>query len=146
MNRSAEVVKWLLKLLVLENSAREQEAVARLTEMGYQSAEVDEALEWLSALAEPDHPVPATASRLSRRVLVGEELTRFDPAAAGLLLRLQEAGALTAADVDMVIEWLARNGREPVGPRKLREVLSRVVEDGGMVLALDGQDRARHLN
>ncbi len=141
LQRTSEIIRLLVKYLVFENQEQEKQVVDKLVSMGFGAGEIEVAFDWLSELVEPvTSSEEMEASPLSERVLIEEELSRFRPSARAALVRMQANGLLSAAQADRVIEMLRLEGKTGVGLGKLRQVISRVVEDGATIVALDRRD------
>ncbi|MBV8974322.1 MAG: DUF494 domain-containing protein [Sinobacteraceae bacterium] len=95
-----------------------REHVARdLERAGFARAKVERALDWLTELAfHEDRPGPAQAAAAAQgvRVFSDGELMRLSTECRGLLLTLERAQVLTAAQRELVIErMLALDADEP---------------------------------
>jgi Smg protein len=75
----------------------------KLMAAGFEETEIDQALDWLSAL-ESLRPVPETAAGGSLRCYSADEQRRLDPLGIGFLIHLEHAGLLPPHAREWVIE------------------------------------------
>jgi Smg protein len=109
----------------------EREQLARdLRRAGFSPANVERALDWLTALAlghEAGQPVDADARAGSVRVFTDGELTRLSTECRGLLMTLERAHVLSVPQRELVIERLLALGEAEPDIEQLKWVVLMVL-------------------
>lgn len=102
---------------------------AQLREAGFAQPEIERAFDWLADLAErPADAAPDAQSEAAVRVFAPRECERLAPEARGFLLFLEQAGVLTPATRERVIDRVMVLDHEgPVGLEQLRWVVLMVL-------------------
>lgn len=98
--------------------------VHQLKAAGFESDEIETALEWLGTIAQADSTdqlYPAPKLRGSR-VFAAQESAALGVDGQSLLLRLEQAGHLDLETRELIIERVLSFGESPVSPRRLRVV------------------------
>ncbi|MDX1562714.1 MAG: DUF494 domain-containing protein [Gammaproteobacteria bacterium] len=98
-----------------------------LERAGFGDREIDRALEWLDGLNFTD-VAPSTASASAGiRIYDGAELERFDAAARGYLLHLEQIGILPPAQRELVIDRLLALESDDIDIEQIKWVVMMVL-------------------
>jgi len=101
---------------------------SELFEAGFTTLEVRKAFEWLDALAESRKlPGLGSAGHASVRIYTDEECGRLDTECRGFLLFLEQAGILTAASRELVIDRMVALESEEIDLETLKWVILMVL-------------------
>lgn len=102
-----DVLIYLFEHCQQHEVSQEKDRVARkLAAAGFEDADISEALGWMAGVVRGPHRVVAQLPSVNAgfRAYAPKELARLDAACRGLLLRLEQAGILTAQTREHVIE------------------------------------------
>ena len=94
----------------------------RLQAAGFRSEEIDEALDWLDALRDAaDGWSPTAASRYCR-CYCADEMAKLSAESRGFLLFLEQAGAISVAQRELILDRLMRLSVDVVDDELLKRV------------------------
>ena len=128
-----EVLLYLFENYMIEGTEFEpnQESLsAELAQAGFGDGEINKAFDWLEGLSEmcdEQGPPPDAGSNDAIRQFSPEELARFEPAAQGLLLSLQQRGILDTQTRELVIDRVMALEIEEIDLDHLRWVIMMVL-------------------
>ena len=100
----------------------------KLSAVGFEEAEISEALDWLSGLTEmaqecADQPLQQTLFKDSIRVFVHQEIDVLGTAAIGLIQFLEGAKVINATQREIVIERALAVDESPISLGKLKVIV-----------------------
>ena len=98
-----------------------------LERAGFGDREIDRALEWLDGLNFSDVVPPVTSRSPGIRIYDTAELERFDTAARGYLLHLEQVGILPPAQRELVIDRLLALESDDVDIEQIKWVVMMVL-------------------
>ena len=135
-----DILIYVFDRYMLDEAARvpRREHLARdLERAGFAAAKVERALDWLTALAlghGHDGALRTDAPLAGVRVFADSELARLSTGCRGLLLRLEHAQVLSAAQRELVIERLLALDADEAGTEQLKWVVLMVLssQPGGL--------------
>jgi Smg protein len=100
-----EIFVYLFENYFYADACPEPERLARkLSAAGFEDEDITDALEWLSGLRELSEPSPKVASAKAMRFYCSDEEARLSRDCRGFLVLLENAGAVTPATREMIIE------------------------------------------
>jgi Smg protein len=98
-----------------------------LERAGFGDREIDRALEWLDGLNFSDVVPQVTSQSPGIRIYVSAELERFDTAARGYLLHLEQVGILPPAQRELVIDRLLALESDDIDIEQIKWVVMMVL-------------------
>jgi len=98
-----------------------------LERAGFGDREIDRALEWLDGLNFTDTPLTVAANSASIRLYDTGELERFDSAARGYLLHLEQVGILPPPQRELVIDRLLALESDEIDIEQIKWVVMMVL-------------------
>ena len=95
----------------------------KLSAVGFESDEIEEALNWLDGLAVTAQSRAADQAPLSQRVYTPREIERLGEESIGFIGFLESAGVLPPAMREMVIDRATAVGEEPLALEDLKVIV-----------------------
>ncbi len=95
----------------------------KLSAVGFESDEIQEALNWLDGLAETAQVCPAEQADRSLRVYSAAEIERLGEDSIGFICFLESAGVLPPAMREMVIDRATAVGEGPLALEDLKVIV-----------------------
>jgi len=127
-----EVLVYLYENYYRPDACPDSDALTRkLTAAGFEGEEIDDALSWLSGLAETTGPSIPAGNRDAFRVYADREYDLLGPDSIGFLSFLESAGVLSAPLREIVIERALASGESPVALDKVKIIVLMVLWSQG---------------
>ncbi|WP_028309833.1 DUF494 family protein [Derxia gummosa] len=101
----------------------------KLTAVGFEREEIDEALDWLNGLSKASSaPVPmALAASAGHRVYTAWEIDQLGVEAIGFVSFLESAGVIDPAQRELIIERSVAVGESPIGAEQFKVIVLMVL-------------------
>ncbi|WP_085317927.1 DUF494 family protein [Derxia lacustris] len=125
-----DVLIYLFENYFNPSACPEGDVLARkLTAVGFERDEIDEALVWLNGLSKASSaPVPAAlAESGGHRVYTDWELDQLGADAIGFVSFLESAGVIDAAQRELIVDRAFAVGDSPVGAEQLKVIVLMVL-------------------
>lgn len=140
-----DIIQYLYDHYLVDDHYPDAEALAlKLSTAGFDRAEIEQALTWLSRLSELDTEGEDDLSHSGMRLYNEHEIMRLAPAGRGFLTYLEHAGLLPAHAREWVIERALALEEQVVPAEKIKWIaLLALWKLGGSVFALWLEDLVR---
>jgi Smg protein len=101
----------------------------KLTDAGFEDADISEAMSWLEGVVRAPHREHACAleSNPSLRIYAPRELAKLDPDCRGFLLQLEQAGVLAPSVRELVLERALATAQGPLTLLQLKLIVLMVL-------------------
>lgn len=119
-----EVLVYLYENYWRPDACPDHEQLTRkLSAVGFESDEIQEALSWLDGLAETAETYAGAQSEASMRVYSPAEIERLGEDSVGFISFLESAGVLPAPMREMVVDRATAVGESPVALEDLKVIV-----------------------
>ena len=124
--RVLAIVNLIAKYVLGNDDApiSEQELVAELLSVGFETEEINDAFSWMETIAfQPkaiDKAAPATLVSPTYRVFSREERLAMEPESLGFLVRLRTLGILSDEAQEEVIERAVQSAEDPISLQEIK--------------------------